>query len=131
MNSSLEPRIIRSTGVSRDPMNVHLKEGHRINEKVSSPALRFANSFNVLGSSTMLSLFNVGIYSDKDPDGAVVKTFVGSGFGETLDIAVDMAAKDSLRSFFGLHPGVRLVHGQEARKLNIDLDARNWSIAAL
>jgi len=96
MNSSLEPRIIRSTG-----------------------------------SGTILSVFNVGIYSDKDPDGAVVKTFVGSGFGETLDIAVDMAAKDSLRSFFGLHPGVRLVHGREARKLSLDFDARNWSIGAL
>jgi len=81
-------------------------------------------------SETILSLFTVGIYSDKDPDGVSSKTFVGSGSGETVDIAVDMAAKDSLRSFFGLHPGVRLAFGREARKLSIPLDTKNWSIAS-
>jgi len=82
-------------------------------------------------SQTILSSYTIGIYSDKDPDGASAKTFVGSGLGETIDIAVDMAAKDALRSFFGLHPGVRLSFGREARKLKVDMDSRNWSIAAL
>lgn len=83
------------------------------------------------GRDTMLSVFNVGIFCDKDPEGAPTKTFVGSGFGETVDTAVDMAAKDSLRSVFGLHPGVRLSFGRDAKRLNIQLDAKNWSIASL
>lgn len=83
------------------------------------------------GSDMIMSLFNVGIFSDKDPEGGSSKTFVGSGFGETLDIAVDMAAKDSLRSFFGLHPGVRLAFGREARRLTIQPDVKNWTIASL
>jgi len=83
------------------------------------------------GSDTILSVFNVGVFSDKDPDGALAKTFIGSGFGETLEIAVDMAAKDCLRSFFGLHPGVRLAFGREARRLSIQFDTKNWSIASL
>jgi len=83
------------------------------------------------GSDTILSAFTVGIFSDKDPDGGSAKTFVGSGFGETVDIAIDMAAKDSLRSFFGLHPGVRLSFGRDARRLSIQFDTKNWSISML
>ena len=101
-------------------------------ERVSPTIPRITDSFSPLlsASETILSLFTVGIYSDKDPDGVSAKTFVGSGSGETVDIAVDMAAKDSLRSFFGLHPGVRLAFGREARKLSIPLDTKNWSIAS-
>jgi len=83
------------------------------------------------GSETILSVFTVGIYSDKNPDGLEEKTLVGTGSGETIDIATDMAAKDSLRNFYGLHHGVRLVLGEDAKKLTLNLTDNNWSIAAL
>lgn len=45
-----------------------------------------------LGKNTLLAAYNVGIYANKK--------CIGSGYGESIDIAKEEAIKDSLRNFF-------------------------------
>lgn len=44
------------------------------------------------GTNTLLASYNVGIYSDKK--------MIGSGFGETLDIAISEASLDAIRGLY-------------------------------
>ncbi|XP_050442829.1 39S ribosomal protein L44, mitochondrial [Adelges cooleyi] len=47
------------------------------------------------GKNTILACFRVGLYTPHD------KKMIGLGFGETVDIAHEMAARNSLRHLFG------------------------------
>ncbi|XP_060864856.1 large ribosomal subunit protein mL44 [Metopolophium dirhodum] len=54
------------------------------------------------GKNTILACFRVGLYT---PD---TKHMIGLGFGETIDIAHEMAARDSLRQLFGTSDNILL-----------------------
>nr|CAG4641219.1 EOG090X0DYO [Eulimnadia texana] len=62
------------------------------------------------GSNTILAVYQVGIYSDRE--------LVGSGFGESVEIAQEMAARDSLRRLFSLEDNaLALPLGRQAQNL--------------
>jgi large subunit ribosomal protein L44 len=65
------------------------------------------------GRTTIEAVYVVGIYSDKK--------FLGSGPGETLDTAEEMAARDALKRMFRTtDKQTPLPFGSEGRKLNLD-----------
>lgn len=59
-------------------------------KKLGEPEPR---SIGLVGKNTLLAAQRVGIYCNKQ--------FVGSGFGEDVDTAIDEAARDCLRQLFG------------------------------
>jgi large subunit ribosomal protein L44 len=58
-------------------------------KKIGKPEPRLIGE---LGKNTLLAAFSVGIYCNKK--------CIGSGFGESIEIAKEEAIKDSLRNFF-------------------------------
>jgi len=52
------------------------------------------------GTNTLLAVYVVGVYDEN-------KKLMGTGIGETLDIAQEMAARDVLRSYFGTQCPIR------------------------
>lgn len=77
------------------------------------------------GTTTLQAVYHVGIYSDKE--------FLGSGYGESVETAVEEAAHDALRRLFQITESAPpLPFGKEAEALllksksNISLD--EWSI---
>ncbi|XP_025192404.1 39S ribosomal protein L44, mitochondrial [Melanaphis sacchari] len=54
------------------------------------------------GKNTILACFRVGLYTPHN------KQMIGLGFGETVDIAHEMAARDSLRQLFGTSDNILL-----------------------
>lgn len=59
-------------------------------KKLGDPEPR---SIGLVGKNTLLAAQRVGIYCNKQ--------FVGSGYGENIDTAIDEAARDCLRQLFG------------------------------
>ncbi|EAT40081.1 AAEL008175-PA [Aedes aegypti] len=59
-------------------------------KKLGEPEPR---SIGLVGKNTLLAAHRVGIYCNKQ--------FVGSGYGEDIDTAIDEAARDCLRQLFG------------------------------
>lgn len=53
------------------------------------------------GKNTILASFNVGIYCNKK--------MLGSGFGETYDIAIEEAAKNCIREIYKIQPHQQIV----------------------
>lgn len=66
-------------------LQVYCKE-----KKLGEPEPR---SIGLVGKNTLLAAHRVGIYCNKQ--------FVGSGYGEDIDTAIDEAARDCLRQLFG------------------------------
>jgi len=65
------------------------------------------------GRTTMEAVYVVGVYSDKK--------FLGSGPGETLDTAEEMAARDALKRMFRTtEKEAPLPFGNEGRKLDLE-----------
>lgn len=54
------------------------------------------------GTNTLLASYNVGIYCDKK--------MIGSGFGETVEIAVSEASSDALRGIYNMRPHQQVQH---------------------
>ncbi|XP_065095366.1 large ribosomal subunit protein mL44 [Ochlerotatus camptorhynchus] len=71
-----------------DPLEL-LKEYCK-EKKLGEPEPR---SIGLVGKNTLLATHRVGIYCNKQ--------FVGSGYGEDVDTAIDEAARDCLRQLFG------------------------------
>lgn len=79
------------------------------------------------GPTTILASYAVGLYSDKE--------MVGCGFGESIEIAQDMAARDALRRLFHTRENMRplpfnsqpnlAVVTQKADKPNLSIDEWN------
>ncbi|CAH1712228.1 39S ribosomal protein L44, mitochondrial [Aphis gossypii] len=66
---------------------------------IQSPEPRLIGSS---GKNTILACFRVGLYTPHN------KQMIGLGFGETVDIAHEMAARDSLRKLFGTSDNILL-----------------------
>lgn len=54
------------------------------------------------GTNTLLASYNVGIYCDKK--------MIGSGFGETVEIAISEASSDALRGIYKIRPHELVQH---------------------
>ncbi|OQV24451.1 putative 39S ribosomal protein L44, mitochondrial [Hypsibius exemplaris] len=68
------------------------------------------------GDATPEAIFLIGVYSDKK--------LIGQSFGETLLIAEEMAARETLRNFFRTTPSRKpMVFGKQARAVNVPV----WS----
>ncbi|XP_052075709.1 39S ribosomal protein L44, mitochondrial-like isoform X1 [Mytilus californianus] len=71
-------------------------------------------------SATMLSLYHVGIYSDKQ--------LIGRSPGETLPIAEEMAAKDALSKLMNISLAAKpLQFGEKSESWKFDYNQRNQS----
>ncbi|KAF8768302.1 39S ribosomal protein L44 like protein [Argiope bruennichi] len=78
---------------------------HGLNE--CEPRLIFES-----GRNTIEAIYHVGLYLNKQ--------YLGRGPGETLDIAVEMAAYDVLRRFFGIQDSSNpMSFGEKARSLDL------------
>jgi large subunit ribosomal protein L44 len=67
-----------------------------------------------LGKNTILSAYQVGIYCNKH--------LLGTGFGESVDVAVEEAARNCLHDFFGI--------GEHQKPFNFELDYANLVTAS-
>lgn len=77
------------------------------------------------GKNTLQAVYQVGVYSDKK--------FLGTGFGESIEIAVEEAAHDCLRKLFHItESSSPLPFGKEAKKIILkdetNLTLEEWSI---
>jgi len=81
------------------------------------------------GKNTILACFRVGLYTPHD------KQMIGLGFGETVDIAHEMAARDSLRQLFGTLDTISLPFNLELNDLCLsdknNLSLNEWSQQSL
>ncbi|GFU28347.1 ribosomal protein L44, mitochondrial [Nephila pilipes] len=81
------------------------------------------------GRNSIEAIYHVGLYSNRE--------YLGRGPGETIDIAVEMAAYNVLRKFFGIHDGERpLYFGDKARSMDLSSDKKSptvneWSVKHL
>lgn len=66
-------------------------------DKLGSPEPRIIGS---CGANTLLASYNVGIYCDKN--------MIGSGFGETVEVAISEASADALRGLYKIRPHQQL-----------------------
>ncbi|GIY79972.1 ribosomal protein L44, mitochondrial [Caerostris darwini] len=73
------------------------------------------------GRTTIEAIYHVGLYSNKG--------FLGRGPGETLNIAVEMAAYNALRKFFGIQENDQpLYFGDKARSMDLSSSLKPKSI---
>ncbi|GFQ68994.1 ribosomal protein L44, mitochondrial [Trichonephila clavata] len=64
------------------------------------------------GRNSIEAIYHVGLYSNRE--------YLGRGPGETIHIAVEMAAYNVLRKFFGIHDSERpLYFGDKARSMDL------------
>ncbi|VVC35835.1 Ribonuclease III domain [Cinara cedri] len=91
-------------------------------DNVQSPEPRL---IGCSGKNTLLACFRVGLYTPHN------KQMIGLGFGETVDIAHEMAARDGLRQLFGLSDTILLPFNIELENLcasnTKNLSVNEWS----
>lgn len=103
-----------------NPMAVLADILHQSNQGEPEPRLIFQS-----GKETIQAVYHVGVYSDKE--------FMGSGYGETVETAVEEAAHDALRRLFQITDSANpLPFGKDADMMPLKTEANislsNWSI---
>lgn len=68
------------------------------NENLGVPEARLIGEG---GKNTLLAVYNVGIYCNKK--------LIGSGFGETVNVAIAEASADAIRGFYKIQPHQQMV----------------------